>query len=248
MPEKNAKMRLDQALVHQGMAPDLKEATALVMAGKVLVERQKASKPSLSVRSTQSISLARSAPFASRGGRKLEAALDYFHIEVQGLACLDLGSSTGGFTDCLLKRGAAKVWAVDVGRGQLDWNLRQDPRVEVREETDARGLKPGNFERPPDFACMDVSFISAKKLLPVLASLLGPGKAWVVLVKPQFEAERSEVKKGGLVRDPAVHQRVCTEVSGEAARLGLAPLGCIPVPDPGAGKNQEFLLVGRKTL
>ena len=244
MPKTRA--RLDETLVGLGLAPDRKRAQALILAGRVLVEGREVRASGEPVKPGQAVELRPGARFVGRGGLKLEAALDHFAIPVEGLVCLDVGASTGGFTDCLLKRGAARVFAVDVGRGQLDWRLRRDPRVVCMERTHARSLKPSDLGGPAGFFCMDVSFISAAQLLPFVAPLLAPGGSWVVLVKPQFEARRGEVEKGGLVREAGVHRRVCAEVSGRAEDLGLGPLGTIQSPLTGAEGNLEFLLAGRK--
>jgi 23S rRNA (cytidine1920-2'-O)/16S rRNA (cytidine1409-2'-O)-methyltransferase len=241
------KRKLSDLLVERGLAEDAREASALVMAGKVLVDGQRAEKAGQSIHPTQSVSLQSGLPYVSFGGLKLQAALDHFGIQVEGLVCLDIGSSTGGFTDCLLQRGAKKVYAVDSGTGQLDWKLRNDARVVCREDMNARNLKPGDFTEPIDFICMDVSFISSASLLPVVASVLSPGGRWVVLIKPQFEAAKEEVEKGGKVRDRAVQERVCREIFEEGERLGLAPGQVIEAPRRSAGKNLEFLVAGEKT-
>jgi 23S rRNA (cytidine1920-2'-O)/16S rRNA (cytidine1409-2'-O)-methyltransferase len=238
--------RLDEVLVARGLAADLKEARALILAGRVLsgdtlLERAAAAVPvdlPLRVRGRKR--------YASRGGVKLEAALEASGLDVAGGYCLDLGASTGGFTDVLLKRGAARVVAVEKGSRQLDWRLRQDPRVDCRERTDALELRPEDLERPAAFACADLSFTSAKPLLPVLARLLEPGAGWVLLVKPQFEAAAGEVAPGGVVEDVAVRLRVLAELEAEAVRAGLRPQGSMESPLPGAKGNREWLLWGRR--
>jgi 23S rRNA (cytidine1920-2'-O)/16S rRNA (cytidine1409-2'-O)-methyltransferase len=241
------KSRLDQALVDQGLAVSPREAASLILSGRVRLEGQRVNQAGAAVRDVQLLQLqAPEHPFAGRGGLKLEKALVHFEIPVEGAFCLDVGSSTGGFTDCLLQRGAAKVWAVDVGRGQLDWKLRQDPRVVSMEKTHAKTLRPQMFPRAFDFFCMDVSFISARSLLPFLAPLLKPGGEWVVLVKPQFEAPRKWVEKGGLVTKPEVQREACGLVFEAARSLGLNPCPAVDSPIQGAQGNREFLLAGRK--
>jgi 23S rRNA (cytidine1920-2'-O)/16S rRNA (cytidine1409-2'-O)-methyltransferase len=184
-------------------------------------------------------------PYVSRGGMKLEAALDHFRIDPSGLVCLDVGASTGGFTDCLLQRGAAKVYAVDVGYGQLDAKLRGDPRIVVREKVNARSLSKDDVPEPVALAVIDVSFISARLILPAVVPLVAKGGAVVVLVKPQFEAGRSEVGRGGIVRSEDVRRRVVSEIANAGAGLGLEPLGSIRSPIRGAHGNEEFLLAFR---
>ena len=180
-------------------------------------------------------------PFVSRGGLKLAAALDHFRIEVTGRVCLDIGASTGGFTDCLLQRGAGRVIAVDVGRGQLDWKLRQDDRVELRENVNARYLSPHDFVYRFDVVTADVSFISLTKILPVVPPLVRRPAFVITLIKPQFEVGRDEVGKGGIVRDEAAQRRVVEEITSFAAALGMRPMGAIDSPILGADGNREFL-------
>jgi len=181
-------------------------------------------------------------PWVSRGGVKLAAALDAFGIDPAGRVCLDVGASTGGFTDCLLQRGAARVYAVDVGHGQLDARLRADPRVVVREKVNARSLSRAEVLEPVSLAAVDVSFISLRLVLPAVAALVEPGGAIVALVKPQFEAGRREVPRGGVVRDEEVRRRVVEEVAAAGRALGLEVAGSIPSPIRGARGNEEFLL------
>jgi len=183
-------------------------------------------------------------PYVSRGGFKLAGALDHFHIDPTGLECLDIGASTGGFTDCLLQRGAAHVWAIDVGHGQLDWKLRNDPRVVVREGVNARYLRPADFPQRFDLAVCDASFISATMLIPAIVPLLTPTGAMIVLVKPQFEAGKGQVGKGGIVRDPAVHRAACDRVRASVEALGFSA-DVIDSPIEGAEGNREFLLYAR---
>jgi 23S rRNA (cytidine1920-2'-O)/16S rRNA (cytidine1409-2'-O)-methyltransferase len=236
--------RIDKLLIERGLAESRTQAQALVMAGVVLVNEQKAIKPSESFSTDAPIRIkgaSREMRYVGRGGLKLEKALEAFHIRPDGYICLDVGSSTGGFTDCLLQHGAAKVVAVDVGTNQLVWSLRSDPRVEVRENTNARGLTPNEFDSPFDLGVMDVSFISATKILPAIVPLLGASGRIVVLIKPQFEVGRGEVGKGGIVKDPEKHERVVREVNAFAETCGLRAVGTIESPILGAEGNKEFL-------
>jgi 23S rRNA (cytidine1920-2'-O)/16S rRNA (cytidine1409-2'-O)-methyltransferase len=238
--------RLDQVLVERGLAADLKEARALVMAGQVLSGDTLLERPAASVPAQLPLRVRGRKAFASRAGEKLAAALDASGLPVEGRSCLDLGASTGGFTDALLKRGAKRVIAVELGTQQLAWSLRQDPRVDSREKTDALALSLGDLDGPAGFACADLSFTSAKPFLPVLARLLAPGAGWVLLVKPQFEARLGEIGPGGIVRDDAVRERVLEELRQAAVTAGLLPLGSLPSPLPGAKGNREWLLWGRR--
>lgn len=236
--------RIDKLLVDRGLAQSRTRAQALVMAGVVLVEDQLVNKPSEQFQLNANIRLKGAddpaALYVSRGGVKLETALREFHIEVNGLSCLDVGASTGGFTDCLLQHGARKVVAVDVGHNQLDWRLRTDARVELREGVNARYLKPKDFEEF-DLATIDVAFISATKILPAVVPLLREQGKIITLIKPQFEVGKGEVGKGGIVKDPAKHQRVVGEVNSAAELLGLKVSGVIESPIQGADGNVEFL-------
>ncbi len=243
-PMKPSKTRLDQLLVDRGLAESREKAKALVIAGQVLVDGQKSDKPGHSIPNDANIELLEKLPYVSRGGIKLAGALDHFKIDVANLTCLDVGSSTGGFTDCLLQRGASRVVALDVGRGQLDWRLRNDPRVEVREGINARYLAPSDFETRFDFAVCDVSFISATMIVPKIAELLAPQGHMIVLVKPQFEVGRGQVGKGGIVRDPALHQAACDRVASVVKALGFET-DIIESPIQGAEGNREFLLHAR---
>ncbi len=237
--------RVDKLLVERGLAPSRTRAQALVMAGVVLVGEQRVEKASetfpadapLRVRGADDPA----ARYVGRGGLKLEKALGEFGIDVGGLVCLDVGASTGGFTDCLLQHGAARVVAVDVGHNQIDWRLRNDPRVEVREGVNARYLRAEDFAERFDLAVMDVSFISATKVLPALRPLIKDGGRIIVLVKPQFEVGRGEVGKGGIVSDPQQHARVVAEVGAAARALALCERGLIESPIRGADGNREFL-------
>lgn len=238
---KASKIRLDQLLVNRGLVESRERAQALILAGSVRVAGQRSDKPGRTIAADAQVELTERLRFVSRGGLKLEAALDHFQIAVTGQICLDVGASTGGFTDCLLQRGAARVYAIDVGHGQLDWSLRNDPRVVVREHVNARYLKSEDFPEPFALAVCDVSFISATMLLPAIAPLLLPSGEMVILVKPQFEAGRGEVGKGGIVRDPEVHRTACARVASAAESLGFRT-ALIDSPIQGAEGNQEFLL------
>jgi 23S rRNA (cytidine1920-2'-O)/16S rRNA (cytidine1409-2'-O)-methyltransferase len=239
------KTRLDQLLVDRGLAESREKARALILAGSVSVEGQKSDKPGHSFPANCRIEIAARMPFVSRGGIKLAAALENFQIRVDGLVCLDVGASTGGFTDCLLQRGAAQVWAVDVGHGQLDWRLRNDPRVVVREEVNARYLRPEDFPDRFGLAVCDVSFISATLLLPAIAALLEEHGEMVVLVKPQFEVGKEQVGKGGIVRNPELHQRACDRIRASVEALGFLA-DVMESPILGAEGNREFLLYAHR--
>ncbi len=236
-----ARQRLDQLLVDRGLAPSREKAKALILAGQVMVDRQKAAKAGQLVDPAAAIEVRQKLPYVSRAGAKLAAALDHWAIDVRDRVCLDVGSSTGGFTDCLLQRGARRVYAIDAGTAQLDWKLRNDPRVVVREKTNARYLRPEDFPEPMDLVVCDVSFISATMILPVLPGLLREGGEMVILVKPQFELEREQVGKGGVVRDTALREQACRRVSAAAEALGFH-CGILPSPVLGAEGNQEYLL------
>jgi len=237
--------RIDKLLVDCGLAPSRTRAQALVMAGVVLVDEQLVKKPSEAFAPNANIRLKSdgdpTSRYVSRGGLKLEAALREFHLDVNELTCLDVGSSTGGFTDCLLQHGARRVSAVDVGHNQFEWRLRNDPRVELREGVNARYLKPEDFEHKFDLATIDVAFISATKILPAVVPLLVEQGKIVTLIKPQFEVGKGEVGKGGIVKDPAQHERVVAEVNNAAEKLGLKVYGVIESPIHGADGNLEFL-------
>jgi 23S rRNA (cytidine1920-2'-O)/16S rRNA (cytidine1409-2'-O)-methyltransferase len=237
------KTRLDQLIVQRELAPTREKAQALILSGQVLVNEQKSDKPGRSVDESATIRVLESLPYASRGGFKLAAALDAFALDLTNRICLDVGASTGGFTDCMLQRGAAHVYAVDVGTNQLDWKLRNDPRVTVREKVNARYLALSDIGEQVDFVTMDVSFISATMILPRLPGVLrNAALGLVVLVKPQFEVGREQVGKGGIVRDPELHQQSIDKVSAAAEALGLHRVGVIESPITGATGNHEFLL------
>jgi 23S rRNA (cytidine1920-2'-O)/16S rRNA (cytidine1409-2'-O)-methyltransferase len=242
--------RIDKLLTDRGLSPSRTKAQALVMAGVVLVDEQLVQKPSEIFPPDSNIRIKGdsnpAARYVSRGGLKLEAALREFQIDTEGLTCIDVGSSTGGFTDCLLQHGARRVVAIDVGHNQFEWKLRKDPRVELREGVNARYLQPADFEVQFDLATIDVAFISATKILPAVVPLLAePGKI-VTLIKPQFEVGKGEVGKGGIVKDPLQHQRVIAEVNTAAGALGLHVEGVIESPIHGADGNIEFLALYQK--
>jgi 23S rRNA (cytidine1920-2'-O)/16S rRNA (cytidine1409-2'-O)-methyltransferase len=244
--------RIDKLLVERGLAESRTKAQALVMAGVVLVDEQRIAKPSDSVSSNAEIRIKGgddpASRYVGRGGLKLEAALTEFQIKVEGLTCLDVGASTGGFTDCLLQHGAHRVIAIDVGHNQIDWRLRTDPRVEVREGINARYLNPNDFQEKFPLVVMDVSFISATKIMPALVPLLAETGLLITLIKPQFEVGRGEVGKGGIVREPDKHARVIEEVNSAAKELGLRVRKIIESPIRGADGNIEFLALYQKEI
>ena len=242
--------RLDAVLVQRGLAPSRERARAVIMAGQVRVDGVAVTKPGTAIAEDAEVQLEAPAhPYVGRGGIKLAHALDAFAIPVEGRAALDVGASTGGFTDVLLQRGARAVVALDVGHGQLDWKLRTDPRVVVLERVNARALTAAQLPAqlmPFQLATIDVSFISLRHIFPVLPPLLADDGDIVALVKPQFEAGRSEVGKGGIVRDEMVHARVIDEVTAAAGALGLSRTGLTESPITGAEGNHEFLIHLRK--
>jgi 23S rRNA (cytidine1920-2'-O)/16S rRNA (cytidine1409-2'-O)-methyltransferase len=249
----SAKTRIDKLLHDRGLTPSRERAQALILAGNVLVDEQKISKPGTLVSSSADIRLlASDLPYVSRGGLKLERALDHWNIDVNGRVCLDIGTSTGGFTDCLLQRGAARVIAVDTGYGQIAFKLRQDARVVLLEKTNARYLTREQLGDAVDLIAMDVSFISATLVLPAVITSAFPedssarnGRNVVVLVKPQFEAGREHIAKGGIVRDSEVQQQAVEKVRTVLVQLGAASTDVIESPILGAEGNHEFLLLGR---
>jgi 23S rRNA (cytidine1920-2'-O)/16S rRNA (cytidine1409-2'-O)-methyltransferase len=238
-----ARERLDRLLVARGLAPSRERAQALIMAGAVRVDGRPSGKPGTLVAPESQVEITGADhPFVGRGGVKLDGALNALRVEVQGRTALDIGASTGGFTDCLLKRGAARVYALDVGRGLLDWSLRRDPRVVPLEGRNARYLVPGDLPGPVDLAVADVSFISLRLILAPLPAVLGPGADVVALVKPQFEVGKGEVGKGGIVRDPGKHLSALRSVVSAASALGFGVRGACPSPITGAEGNREFFL------
>lgn len=234
------KSRLDLLVVERGLAQSRERARRLIMAGEVLVDEQPMTKPGMQVPTSAKVEVLDRPRYVSRGGDKLAAALDRFNIQPTGWVCADVGASTGGFTDCLLQHGAACVYAIDVGYGQLAWSLRQDERVMVMERVNARYLD--TLPEPIQFACADVSFISLDLILPSMRKWLTPTAQMVTLVKPQFEAGRSDVGKGGVVTDSEVHARVLRETIRTARALEFGILGLMPSPLRGPAGNIEFLL------
>jgi 23S rRNA (cytidine1920-2'-O)/16S rRNA (cytidine1409-2'-O)-methyltransferase len=242
-----AKTRADQMLVDRGLAESRAKAQALILAGLVFSGERRIEKAGQALAEEAPLEVrGREHPWVSRGGIKLAHALDHFGWDVAGAVALDVGSSTGGFTDVLLQRGAARVFAVDVGTNQLAWKLRQDPRVTVHEQTNARYLTDAIVTEPVDILVCDASFISLAKVLDKAVDFVKPGGHLVALVKPQFEAERSEIGKGGVVRDPAVHARVCAAAAAWIASRGWTVEGVVPSPITGPEGNVEFLLAARK--
>jgi 23S rRNA (cytidine1920-2'-O)/16S rRNA (cytidine1409-2'-O)-methyltransferase len=236
-------VRVDRLLVERGLAVSREKAQALILAGQVLVDEQKVEKCGALVNAAASIRLlGEQRKYVSRGGVKLEGALDYFRVSPSGKICLDIGASTGGFTDSLLQRGAARVIDVDVGTNQLDWKLRRDPRVTLLEKTNARYLSRAHIGTTVELVTMDVSFISANLILPVLPPLLEAGAEVLVLVKPQFEVGRGKVGKGGVVRDARLQQETVAKVSAKLAELGFSQVASTESCLPGAEGNKEFFL------
>jgi 23S rRNA (cytidine1920-2'-O)/16S rRNA (cytidine1409-2'-O)-methyltransferase len=240
-----AKQRLDVALVERGLVPSREKAQALVLAGEVFIGGQKASKPGQPVDAASAIEVRQPLRYVGRGGIKLEAGLDAFLVSPEGRVCLDIGTSTGGFTDCLLQHGAARVHCVDTGAGQIDWKLRNDPRVVLHERFNARYLTPADIGEPVSLIVCDVSFISVTLLLPVLVPLLTAEGEVVILVKPQFEVGRENISKGGIVRDPELQADALRRVDEMLASLGFVTQS-IESPILGAEGNREFLLHGRR--
>ncbi|MGZ3172348.1 MAG: TlyA family RNA methyltransferase [Croceibacterium sp.] len=242
-----AKQRIDQLLVARGLAESRARAQALVMAGLVFVDTRKIDKSGQQVAEDAQIEVkGRDHPWVSRGGIKLAHALDHFGLDPAGAVAMDIGSSTGGFTDVLLQRGAAHVFAVDSGTNQLAWKLRQDPRVTVLEQTSARVLTRQQIDRPCDWVVCDASFIGLRKVLERPLELTAPGCQLVVLIKPQFEVGREEVGKGGVVRDPALHERVCGDVRQWLESSGWSVQGIVESPITGPEGNVEFLVSARR--
>ena len=233
-------------LVERGLVASRERGQALLLAGQVLVNGQRIEKPGTRVPADAKIQLIGQAPkYASRGGLKLEGALNDFSVSTAGKICLDVGSSTGGFTDCLLQNGALKVYAVDVTIAQLDWKLRRDPRV-VPVERNARYLRPEDIGEPPLLVTMDVSFISVAKVLPAIVTVAACGADFLILIKPQFELEKRDVGKGGIVRDASLHQKAADRGVAAAEHLGLEIVGLQPSRLPGAEGNQEFFLHAKR--
>jgi len=241
-PLKKPRHRLDTILVERGMFSTRSQAGAAILAGLVLVEGSAEHKAGRQVAADVQVEVVEDPVYVSRGGYKLERAFEAFDLDAAGKTALDSGASTGGFTDCLLQNGAARVIAVDVGYGQLDWGLRQDPRVTVIERYNIRFLKCEDLPEPAALAALDLSFISLKKVLPAVIKCLSPGYDIVALVKPQFEAGRQKVGKGGVVRDPAVHREVLQSLWDHVRRLGLSVRGLVESPVRGPKGNVEYLM------
>ncbi len=239
------KVRLDQLLVDRGLVESRERGRALILAGKVLVEQQKVEKAGAPVAEDAEVELLEQLKYASRGGLKLERALGEFGIDPTGWTCIDIGASTGGFTDCLLQHGAAKVHAVDVGPSQMLYRLRQDPRVVLHEHTNARYLEPGMIGEAARLLVCDVSFISVTLLLERFPAVLEEGGEMVILVKPQFEVGRGEVGKGGIVREEGLHRMACDKVESALRALGYQTRS-VPSPILGGKGNREFLMHARR--
>lgn len=240
--DRKKRKRLDVLLVAKGMTEDLKKATALILGGVVLVEEQRVDKPGTLIEPTSTIRIkSQNNKYVSRGGLKLEAALQKFEVQIQETVCLDLGASTGGFTDCLLQHGARKVYALDVGSGQLHWNLQQDPRVVIRDSVNVRFLDPSMIDDPVDLIVIDVAFISLRLIFPRLK--LFPSAEIIALVKPQFEALREEVGPGGIIQDRQLQREIVDRVKVAAANEGLDFLSEVASPLKGQKGNQEYFLL-----
>lgn len=238
------KQRLDKLMAERGLTPSREKAQALIMAGQVVVGDHAVHKAGQQVAVDAEIRIKGEVlPYVSRGGLKLSKALETFGVDVTGLVVLDVGASTGGFTDCLLQNGALRVFAVDVGYGQLAWKLQQDPRVVSMEKTNIRNLTPEELDEQPELAVIDASFISLTKVLPATMQLVKPGGRIIALIKPQFEVGRGEVGKGGIVRDPSAHERVVENIRHAARELGLTVAGVCESPITGADGNREFLIM-----
>jgi 23S rRNA (cytidine1920-2'-O)/16S rRNA (cytidine1409-2'-O)-methyltransferase len=242
------KLRLDQLLVRKGLFASRDQARRAIMAGDVMVGTRIAPKPSELLEEHAAITVKPTRKYVGRGALKLEAALDHFNIDVHSKTALDIGASTGGFTDCMLQRGAKKVYAVDVGHGQLDWKLRNDPRVIVLEKVNARSLSFEHIPEVVDLCVIDVSFISLTLILPNAFDLITPAGVVLALIKPQFELQRSEVGKGGIVRDPALHRKAQDKIVAFVTDLGDVVSGIVPSAIKGADGNQEFFACMRKRL
>ena len=236
---------MDQALVERGLAESREKAQRAVLAGHVRINGQVARKSSDMVRAEDVVEVTQGEKYVSRGGFKMEKGLQHFNLKVSGMIAADLGASTGGFTDCLLQNGAAKVFAIDVGKGQLAWKLRNDPRVVVMEQTNARELTKAQFPQPFDIAVIDCSFISLRKIIPATVAIVRPGGKIVALVKPQFEAGKAEADRGaGVITDPAIHRRVLAELEEfVAAHSGWKWRGHVESPLLGPAGNKEFLVL-----
>ncbi len=246
-PVKPKKIRLDSLLVKRGLAESLEKAQALILSGVVLVDDRPEDKAGTLISATSEVRIRGEVnPYVSRGGLKLRGALDFLNISVTGLTALDIGASTGGFTDCLLQAGAAKVYAIDVGYGLLAWKLREDPRVVTIERTNIRHYDGAGITDGIDLVVFDASFISLKLIIPPVLRLIKEGALLIALIKPQFEVERGEVGNRGVVRDPALHQRILTEMEAFCRSCGLAVLGSCESPLTGPAGNREFFIFLKK--
>ncbi len=246
-PVKPKKIRLDDLLVERGLAESQKEAQALILSGKVLVDNRPEDKAGTPIHTAAEVRIrGESNPYVSRGGLKLRGALDSFGISVAGLIALDIGASTGGFTDCLLQAGAAKVYAVDVGYGLLAWKLREDPRVVAIERTNIRHYSGAGITDGIDLVVFDASFISLRLIIPPVLRLIKEGALLIALIKPQFEVEKGEVGNHGVIREPALHQRVLAEIEAFCRSLGLSVLGSCESPLTGPAGNREFFICLKK--
>ena len=235
------KVRLDQLLLDLSLAPTLEKSRAMIGAGLVLVNDEPAEKAGMSYPATSAVRLRKKCPYVSRGGFKLEQAINFFNLNVDGKICADIGASTGGFTDCLLLHGAAQVFAIDVGHGQLDWKIRSDPRVVVMERLNARTIEASDLPTPIQLAVMDTSFISITKIIPALIPLFASDVEIVALIKPQFELPKNSIGNG-VVRDPALHQQAIEKIETFITSLGLISTGVTPSPILGPKGNREFLI------
>jgi 23S rRNA (cytidine1920-2'-O)/16S rRNA (cytidine1409-2'-O)-methyltransferase len=240
------KIRLDQVLVDRAFYPSREQAQRAVMAGEVRVGKQVAQKPSLLIDPSALIATAKSPRFVGRGGLKLEGAFDFFEIDVHDQIAVDIGASTGGFTDCLLQRGARKVYAIDVGHGQLAWKIRNNPRVTIFEKTNARTITPSLIGEVADICVIDVSFISLTLILPNAFQLISASGIVLALIKPQFELERGEVGRGGIVRDSSLHDKAKCKIASFIEGRGNVVVGISPSSIAGADGNQEFFICARK--
>jgi 23S rRNA (cytidine1920-2'-O)/16S rRNA (cytidine1409-2'-O)-methyltransferase len=240
------KLRLDQLLVGRGFFPSREQARRAILAGEISIATRVADKPSELLDEQTAIAVKPTRKYVGRGALKLEAALDHFNIDVRRKTALDIGASTGGFTDCMLQRGAEKVYAVDVGHGQLDWKLRNDPRVIVLEKVNARSLSREHIPEVVDLCVIDVSFISLTLILPNAFDLIAPAGMILALIKPQFELQRSEVGRGGIIRDPGLHRNAQDKIVAFVTHLGHVVTGIVPSAITGADGNQEFFACMRK--
>lgn len=241
------KQRIDQILVQKQLAPSRERAQSYIMAGIVFVNARAVQKPSETFPSDATIEIkGQDHPYVSRGGVKLEGALQDFHLDVSGFVCLDVGASTGGFTDCLLQKGAQKIYAVDVGYGQLDWKIRQDPRVIVREKTHVKEIRREDFAEPLDLGVVDVSFISLQKVIPFILEILDSSAHVLALIKPQFEADKGDLPRGGVLKNKAQREQIVTKTLAALKTLPVEIIGLYPSKLPGADGNQEYFVLLKK--